>query len=835
MYFVKYGESYLHDPRKDGYNLLDLSLTTEENSCGYCDFTIYPDHPMHGKLKERDADNPIEVYDDDTLLFAGFIYELGEEFYLDGHVQCKGEMDYLSETLVRPYSSNKRGFGSVVPEDVGGYFEWLIMQHNDQVGVNKQFVVGINQASELDPDDYYDIHENDGYPTTIEAITKDLIECIGGYIRIRHDNGVRYIDYIAEWSDTNAQILDFGVNLTNYTKTDNSESVATCIIPLGASLRQTEYRYDDGYALTTDKVMNPKKEYYTHPYNRCGKIAEFEGSIIMPSNTIKIGDVVMIKDTATKYYAGQYIPQWVRPIQWIVRTLGGDRAVIDKSVDGKYSINSPIHVNDLRLVNGGTLVSDIPYYEQYTDTFVTKDTSPVQGIDYYVISSYDKKTGAPNYTRQDISRFVSGVTYYEREPYYVPTTDTIPNDSKTYYIYDETSYSRVSNLGRFRKHDTYYEYNEFNDESNLSLTIEDCDIATGDVDIIKDGDMLYSLSGVRRYGYIQMVTSYSDINLKEDLITNAILDLKEVLSPKRTIEVRAVDMHLVNKQIKSICVGEYVRVRSKPHGLDSYFLCASIELDLNNPENSLYILGTTYDTLTGQQNKQIKSLNATVNHQYESVSSSTQTAIGNMSNNIQTQTDNIKNDVNSSISSVTSQMQESAGLAVTKVVEEYAVTVTPDAEPIDESNWSSEPPGFVPDKYIWHRFVVTYGSGTITTSEPCLLVGTPGEDGEDGKPGEDAVLLRIDSSRGTVFKNDSISTVLSAVIYKGSERITDVYTLHNVFGAGAYLQWYWQKIDDDSFGIISSSDSRVGQDGFTLSINPEDVDTKVTFMCELIV
>ena len=118
MYFVKYGKEYLHDPRVDGYVLLDLSLDCEENSCGYCDFTIYPNHPMYNKLKERDADNPIEVYDDDTLLFVGFIYELGKEFYLDGHVKCKGELDYLNESIVRPYSTVQRGYGDKAPATV---------------------------------------------------------------------------------------------------------------------------------------------------------------------------------------------------------------------------------------------------------------------------------------------------------------------------------------------------------------------------------------------------------------------------------------------------------------------------------------------------------------------------------------------------------------------------------------------------------------------------------------------------------------------------------------------------------------------------------------------
>jgi len=94
--------------------------------------------------------------------------------------------------------------------------------------------------------------------------------------------------------------------------------------------------------------------------------------------------------------------------------------------------------------------------------------------------------------------------------------------------------------------------------------------------------------------------------------------------------------------------------------------------------------------------------------------------------------------------------------------------------------------------------------------------------------------LVIESSRGTVFKNNSVSTVLSVVIYRGSERIIDIDHLHSSMGDNTYLQWKWQRLNEDSFGIISSSDSRIGNDGFTFTLSPEDVDTKVTFMCELI-
>ena len=100
---------------------------------------------------------------------------------------------------------------------------------------------------------------------------------------------------------------------------------------------------------------------------------------------------------------------------------------------------------------------------------------------------------------------------------------------------------------------------------------------------------------------------------------------------------------------------------------------------------------------------------------------------------------------------------------------------------------------------------------------------------------EITTLLRIESSRGTVFKNDQVSTVLSAVIYHGTQRITDYATMKSVFGSGAYLQWKWQRLDEESYGIISSTDTRFSDNGFKFTLSPEDVDTKVTFMCELIV
>lgn len=106
--------------------------------------------------------------------------------------------------------------------------------------------------------------------------------------------------------------------------------------------------------------------------------------------------------------------------------------------------------------------------------------------------------------------------------------------------------------------------------------------------------------------------------------------------------------------------------------------------------------------------------------------------------------------------------------------------------------------------------------------------------GRDGRNGEDAVTLRIDSSRGTVFKNSDVSTVLNVVIFKGGKTITDAASMRAEFGSNAYLEWQWQRMGEATFGTILTTDSRISNEGFALSLTPSDVDTKVVFKCQLI-
>lgn len=56
---------------------------------------------------------------------------------------------------------------------------------------------------------------------------------------------------------------------------------------------------------------------------------------------IREGDIVSLKMEAT-YYDGKAMPSWVKSERWIVKSVSGDRVVIDKNVIGSRSICSPV-------------------------------------------------------------------------------------------------------------------------------------------------------------------------------------------------------------------------------------------------------------------------------------------------------------------------------------------------------------------------------------------------------------------------------------------------------------------------------------------------------------
>ena len=75
--------------------------------------------------------------------------------------------------------------------------------------------------------------------------------------------------------------------------------------------------------------------------------------------SIKKDDLVKIAEDAV-YYSGKPMPSWVKAKNWYVKSISGNRAVLDESEDHSSSINSPVDVKYLTKVNKQDTASKQP-------------------------------------------------------------------------------------------------------------------------------------------------------------------------------------------------------------------------------------------------------------------------------------------------------------------------------------------------------------------------------------------------------------------------------------------------------------------------------------------
>ena len=140
------------------------------------------------------------------------------------------------------------------------------------------------------------------------------------------------------------------------------------------------------------------------------------------------------------------------------------------------------------------------------------------------------------------------------------------------------------------------------DTESVRLTIEN--LPDGEItdDIVKSGDTLFSKSAVAQYGWIYAPTSettWEDVteaaNLQTkgtDFLTNTGMKLSN------TITVKAVDLHYSDDEIASFRIYRYITLHSKPHNQEDLFRLTKLEIDIQNPQNTIITLGDTHLSLT---------------------------------------------------------------------------------------------------------------------------------------------------------------------------------------------------------------------------------------------
>lgn len=116
-------------------------------------------------------------------------------------------------------------------------------------------------------------------------------------------------------------------------------------------------------------------------------------------------------------------------------------------------------------------------------------------------------------------------------------------------------------------------------------------------------DYLVDEAAAAEFGFICRTVQFDDVTLPQNLKTKGLAYLNEHKALIHSLELSAVDLHLLDVNTESVSLGDWIRVKSSPHGLDSLFLVSKLELDLADPGADTLSLGKTFDTMTSTTGK----------------------------------------------------------------------------------------------------------------------------------------------------------------------------------------------------------------------------------------
>ena len=255
------------------HQVVSPKLTLSDNAAGSLAMTLPPSNIGYETVRRLSSE--ITVKRDNIEIWSGRVIDEKQGFHNSRVLTCEGELGYLNDTIQPPAEYHD--------VTVRGFLSTLIGIHNQKS--DKKFEVGAVTVTDSNDS----LYRYTNYESTLECIREKLVNRLGGHIRIRKVGSVRYIDYLADWANTNTQIIRFGVNLLDFTRTWDMTKLATVILPRGKRLEESEIDALEAY--TTVESVNGgsiyvQSETAVEQYGWIAKVVDWD-DVGVPSNLLR--------------------------------------------------------------------------------------------------------------------------------------------------------------------------------------------------------------------------------------------------------------------------------------------------------------------------------------------------------------------------------------------------------------------------------------------------------------------------------------------------------------------------------------------------------------------
>lgn len=151
---------------------------------------------------------------------------------------------------------------------------------------------------------------------------------------------------------------------------------------------------------------------------------------------------------------------------------------------------------------------------------------------------------------------------------------------------------------------------------------------------IGEPDFIYNQEAVDKYGWIFTTQTWDDVTEASNLLTKGQEYLASLVDAVETIELTAADLAKIDLTVDAFAIGTYVKVISKPHGIDQNFMVTKLDMNLFDPASNKLTLGGmflgfggTLDGLSAGQD--------TIIHSIENMAKKASEAVYNVEQNLE--------------------------------------------------------------------------------------------------------------------------------------------------------------------------------------------------------
>ena len=226
MYKIKLDGKILYYPGDREAAVINPELDLQTGYAGELTLKVPALNPLYNDIHNRKS--MISVYRDKTEIFYGEVRTREKDRFKNQPIKATGALSFLADTILP-----QQEWHDMSPREM--LDAWLQL-HNNQIEDRKKIYIGVVTIHDSN-DSLYRITDREN---TLEAIREKLVDRLGGYLRLRHEEDKLYLDWIKiqEYGKYCEQPIQFGENLLDYSETMTADDVITALIPLGAAIEQ---------------------------------------------------------------------------------------------------------------------------------------------------------------------------------------------------------------------------------------------------------------------------------------------------------------------------------------------------------------------------------------------------------------------------------------------------------------------------------------------------------------------------------------------------------------------------------------------------------------------